>query len=213
MKRKARIAEIRIYVEGGGDSGHTKRRLRGALGEFFRELRDLARARRARWEIIPCGGRSSAFEDYQKALRSHPYAVNLLLVDSETAVCAESPWQHLKCDSGDNWDNPGVEDKHCHLMVQVMEAWLVADRERLGEYYGQGFHENALPSNRNVEQINKRTLLDAMKRSTRDTTKGEYHKTRHAPMLLERIRPSEVRSRASFCDRLFKIVAAEIEGA
>ena len=212
MKRKSRIAEIRIYVEGGGDSGHTRRRLRGAFGEFFGELRDLARARRVHWDIIPCGSRGSAFEDFHKALKSRHHALNFLLVDSETPVSADSPWRHLKFDSGDNWDNPGVEDKHCHLMVQLMEAWLIADRERLLEYYGQDFHENALPSNRNVEQINKKTLLDAMKRATRDTTKGEYHKTRHAPMLLERVRASVVRTRASFCDRLFRIVATEIEG-
>lgn len=203
--------EIRIYVEGGGDGKETKARLRTAFGEFLKELRNRARARRLRWNIIPCGGRSSAFEDYRVALRSHPHALNLLLVDSETAVTVSSPWDHLKYHSGDNWDNPGMEDKHCHLMVQATEAWLIADRETLRKYYGREFREDALPANPNVEAIDKRTLFDSLKRATRHTSKGAYHKTRHAPMLLERVRPGEVRSRATFCDRLFAIVSAEIE--
>jgi hypothetical protein len=211
VKRKARIAEIRIYVEGGGDGGHTKRRLRVAFGEFFRELRELARARKVHWEIIPCGSRGSAFEDYQVALRSHPHAVNLLLVDSETAVSAGSPWQHLKSDSGDNWDNPGVEDKHCHLMVQATEAWLIADPDALRQFYGKGFHAKSLPSNPNVEQIEKQKVLESMRRATRHTTKGEYHKTKHAPMLLERVCVRKVRHCAPFCKRLFDTVTAEID--
>ena len=204
--------EIRIYVEGGGDGKETKARLRTAFGAFLRELRDRARARRVRWNIVVCGGRSSAFDNYRVALRSHPDALNLLLVDSEAPVTVNSPWQHLKSHSGDNWDNPGVEDKHCHLMVQATEAWLIADRETLREYYGREFHEDALPANPNVEEIDKRTLFDSLKRATRHTSKGAYHKTRHAPMLLERVRPGEVRSRATFCDRLFKLVSAEIDG-
>jgi len=136
----------------------------------------------------------------------------VLLVDSETAVTVSSPWEHLKSRSGDNWSNPGVEDRHCHLMVQVMEAWLIADREKLCEYYGKNFREKALPSDRNVEKVDKQRLLDSLKKATRDTTKGEYHKTQHAPRLLQKVRLGEVRSRASFCDRLFKVVSTEIDG-
>ncbi|MEE8452221.1 MAG: DUF4276 family protein, partial [Thermoguttaceae bacterium] len=113
-------------------------------------------------------------------------------------------WEHLKNRPGDHWDNPGVENEHCHLMVQTMEAWLIADREKFKEYYGQGFQENALPNNPNVEQIGKDTLEDALKRATRNTKKGEYHKTRHAPEILERIRLSEVATaeKAKHCKRL-----------
>ena len=40
---------------------------------------------------------------------------------------------------GDEWKNPGCEDRQCHLMIQCMETWLVCDPEELAAYYGQGF--------------------------------------------------------------------------
>ncbi len=207
------VTEIRLYIEGGGDEGRTKNRFRAAFGQFLKELRNHAREKRIRWNIVMCGGRSSAFDDYKTALKSHPNALNLLLVDAEAPVNSDSPWDHLKKRPGDEWDNPGVDDKQCHLMVQTMEAWLIADREKLEEYYGQHFQASALPNNANVETVGKDTLAKALKQATRKTTKGEYHKTRHAPAILERIRPDEVRSKASFCDRLFRTVLEELNQA
>ncbi len=206
-------SEIRLYVEGGGDQKETKAQLRTAFGAFLKEVRDRARKKRIHWSIITCGGRTSTFDDFQTALRSHPDALNVLLVDAEAPVTPGSPWEHLKSRSGDGRDNPGMEDKHCHLMVQTMEAWLIADRERLREYYGQGFRENALPDNPNVEEIDKKILMAALKRATRGTNKKEYHKTRDAPKILERIRPAEVGARASSCRRLFQTLGAEIDAS
>lgn len=40
---------------------------------------------------------------------------------------------------------PGAEDHSLHLMVQCMEAWLVADPDCLKAYYGRGFNERRLP--------------------------------------------------------------------
>ena len=205
--------EIRIYIEGGGDYKETKAHLRRAFGEFLNELRDRARARRVRWETITCGGRGATFEGYCAALRSHPEALNLLVVDADGPVGTEGPWAHLRARPGDQWKNPGVDDKHCHLMVQTMEAWLIADRERLRAYYGPDFHENALPNNPNVEQIDKQELGRALHDATRNTKKGAYHKSRHAPEILERIRPDVVRQKAWFCDRLFRTLLAEIDAA
>ncbi|OHB66780.1 MAG: hypothetical protein A2V70_13140 [Planctomycetes bacterium RBG_13_63_9] len=202
---------MRIYLEGGGDHKNTKRPFRKAFDVFLKELKDRAGEKQGGLRVIPCGGRSSAFADYKTALRSHPEALNLLLVDSEAPVTCASPWQHLRDRPGDNWDNPGVEDKHCHLMVQTMEAWLIADPEKLAEYYGQGFNANALPRNPNVEEVDKCALGDAMDGATRNTRKGRYHKTRHAPEILERIRPNEVRVKAKFCERLFSTLLREIE--
>jgi hypothetical protein len=112
----------------------------------------------------------------------------------------------------DQWEKPrGVEDKHCHLMVQTMESWLIADRERLREYYGRDFHENALPKNPNVEAIEKNLLIKALENATRNTQKGSYHKTRHAPDILEQIRLGEVVKGAKSCQRLCSTLVAEIE--
>jgi len=204
--------EIRIYVEGGGrgESRHTNAQFRAAFGDFLSELRDCARAQRIGWKIIACGSRSSAFDDYQTALRAHPHSFNVLLVDSERAVTVDNPWRHLKAHSGDNWDNPGVDDRHCHLMVQTTEAWLIADREKLREYYGRDFHENSLPRNPNVEAVPKDVLERALRDATRNTQKGPYHKGKHAPAILRIVRPSEVKRKAPHCKRLFETLAAEI---
>ncbi len=202
------ITEIRLYIEGGGNEGRTKNRFRAAFGQFLKELRDQARKERIRWNIVMCGGRSSTFEDYKTALESHPNALNLLLVDAEAPVNSDSPWNHLK--QRDNWDNPGVDDTQCHLMVQTMEAWLIADRAALAKYYGQEFQDSALPNNPDVEAVDKVALAKALKQATRKTKKGEYHKTRHAPAILEQICPDKVRSKALFCDRLFTTVLEEL---
>ena len=53
---------------------------------------------------------------------------------------------------------------------------LVISRESL--------NENALPSNPAVESIPRKDEVDGLKGATRDTQKGVYQKTRHAPDLL-----------------------------
>lgn len=207
------IPGIRLYIEGGGHDKAGKVKLRKAFDAFFGELRDTARRKRIAVKPLPCGSRTATFQKFKAAIRLHSDSFNVLLVDAEGPVPSVSPWEHLKRRREDQWDNPGAEDKHCHLMVQTMEAWLIADREKLREYYGQGFQESALPANQNVERVHKDTLMTALKRATRGTRKKEYHKTRDAPKILERIRPAEVRARASSCQRLFDTLTAEIDAA
>jgi hypothetical protein len=79
-------------------------------------------------------------------------------------------------------------------MVQAMEAWFMADRSALAEYYGEGFRVRALPSDElHIESIPKDDLEPALVNATRATkTKGEYHKTRHAFALLVAIDPDKV---------------------
>lgn len=93
--------------------------------------------------------------------------------------------------------------EQCHLIVQMVEAWLVADPKSLSEYYGSGFHANSLPAREDVEAIEKRDLLSGLERATQKTQKGRYHKIHHGPALLARVRPDVVRRRAKHCDRLF----------
>jgi hypothetical protein len=123
-------------------------------------------------------------------LEDYPDAFNILLVDSEAAV-NKPPWDHLK--SRDNWDSPSVDDTHCHLMVQAMEAWFIADIDTLKKFYGQGFRENSIPRNPNVEKIDKDSLEPSLKEATRNTVKGEYQKIQHASKLLELLNVAKVR--------------------
>jgi hypothetical protein len=199
------MPEIRIYVEGGGDAKQQKQQIRQGFNEFFKEAREQGRTNRVRWQVVACGSRNDAFDDFRSALRDHPDAFNILLVDSEEPIAdGIGPWAHLS-GRDPSWrdDDPRVPDEHYHLMTQVMEAWLVADLDTVEAYYGQRFNRNAIPANRDVEAIPKDTLLDALTEATRRTQKGSYKKIKHAADLLKLIRPGEVR-RASYCDRLFQ---------
>jgi hypothetical protein len=95
----------------------------------------------------------------------------------------------------------------------MMEAWLIADREKLREYYGRGFHEKSLPANANVELVDKDVLERSLNAATRSTRKGPYHKLHHGPEILERIRADVVRNKAPYCARLLDTLKAEVERA
>lgn len=79
-------------------------------------------------------------------------------------------------------------------MVQAMEAWFLADRQTLAEFYGAGFSARKLPgSPTSIETIPKADLEPALKRSSKACeTKGEYHKVKHGFALLALIDPAKV---------------------
>jgi hypothetical protein len=197
------VTAIRIYIEGGGDKKEQKAMLRKGFSKFLESLSNSARHQNIKWDIIICGTRNNAFRDFRNGLKSHPEAVNILLVDAEAPVKVNSPpWQHLK--SRDNWDRPvEINDNFCHLMVQTMEAWLLADINNLKKFYGQGFKESAIPKTKNIETIEKDKLEPILKIASQQTSKGEYHKINHASKLLESLDVDKVRQASSYCDRLF----------
>jgi hypothetical protein len=98
-------------------------------------------------------------------------------------------------------------------MVELMQAWFLADREVLGRYYGAGFLPNAIGDTADVERVPKTEVLNRLRRATRNTGKGEYHKVKHAPYLLERLDGTEVRDRARYCRQLFEAVMAKLTRA
>ena len=117
----------------------------------------------------------------------------MLLVDAEGPVTAKSAWHHLQASAG--WQRPsGATDDQCHLMVQVMESWFLADKDTLASYYGQGFRGQALPPNPNVEDVPKQDVCDGLRRATRDTAKRGYTKGRDGFEILGRLDPAKVRS-------------------
>jgi hypothetical protein len=207
------VKGIRIYIEGGGDNKDTKARLRKGFRGFFTELVQVACSKKIKWDIILCGSRNNAFRDFKIALAAHPDAFVILLVDSEAPVVKQSPWEHLK--SRDNWDAPaGVDETHCYLMVQTMEAWFMADIDTLKKFYGQGFKENAIPKNINVETIDKNSLERSLEAASRDTkSKGEYQKIQHASKLLEMLDVDKVRKASLECDRIFTTLTQFMEQA
>jgi hypothetical protein len=200
------VTEIRIYLEGGGDKSHTKTAIREGFTKFLQPQQ--AAARQLRFRVIPCGSRNDAFANFTKALRDHPEAALILLVDSEAPVMG-GRWDHLQ--KQDGWRPGKLSDNVCHFMVQSIEAWLVADPETLGAYYGQGFNQNALPKRKDVEAIPKDQLLQRLNRATAKTQKGSYKKIHHCADLLARLNRDRIRQRAKHCDLLFGTLESLIQ--
>ncbi|MGB7282682.1 MAG: DUF4276 family protein [Candidatus Acidiferrum sp.] len=194
---------VLIYVE-GGHHGQTKTACRQAFRRFFEKV-----IPPGSFQVRASGDRASTFQDFRAALEKHANDYVILLVDSEEAVTTGC-WQHLRARTGDGWHQPvGTVDDQVHLMVQVMEAWFLADKPKLIAYYGQGFLDKSLPGQPNVELISKQDVFRILQHASRPTQKGEYHKTRHAFDLLEEIDPSRVRTASQHAARLFAVLARE----
>ncbi len=199
-----------IYMEGGGKGRDTKVALRQGMDAFLTELKEAVRAKAMRWRLVCCGSRDEAFKAFSHAHGTGDMAITVLLVDAEGPVNRPAR-AHLLATDG--WDLSRVDDDVVHLMVQTMEAWIVADPEALAVYYGQHFGRKALPRRRNLKQNAKATVTAALERATRATQKGTYHTIRHASDLLKLIDPQKVRQRCPNCTRLFDTLGNAIAGA
>ncbi len=203
------MAGIAIYLEGGGDGARTKRSLRRGMDRFLSPLKEAARTRRMHWRLGACGSRENAFSRWSQDPEDTRYPVRILLVDAEDPVQGSAA-DHLRRREG--WKFGVHQDHKVHLMAQTMETWLVADPAGLEAYYGARFHRAALPVTPDLESVPRKQMEDALERATARTQKGGYHKTRHAPHLLERIASERVRHRCGMCDRLFAEVGKLIRG-
>ena len=191
---------IKVFVEGGGETNLLRTKCRQGFSKFFSKAGLEGRMPR----IVASGSRGDAFKDFCQALHeSGRDDFIVLLVDSEGPVVAgSSPWQHLK--TRDNWDQPsGATDDQVHLMVQCMEAWFLADKGSLAEYYGDDFNQNALPARQDIENIAKNDVSNGLKNATRSrVSKGEYEKGQHSFDILEQIDPKKVIEASPHAERL-----------
>jgi hypothetical protein len=189
------LTEIRIYFEG-------KDTLRSGFEHFFEELRRVARSARSKIQFIAAKDGPSA---YRKAWRSHPAAWNILLKDSEGP---------MPLDSSAVCRSLGIEEVHARdvfWMVELMESWFLADPETIAKYFRHpNFAAKALGNAENVEHIPKADVLRRLKDATKNTSKGEYSKVRHAPEILKRLDSALVRQRAENCEKLFREVIARV---
>jgi uncharacterized protein DUF4276 len=194
---------VRLYVEGGG-GGATSQRCRQGFTTFFGKV--LVDRPRQHFQVIACGSRNAAFDRFQQALTAWTDDLVLLLVDAEGPVRPGLlPWAHLRVVDG--WPKPSsARDDQAHLMVECMEAWLLADRMALERFYAPSFRASALPGQRNVETIPKQDLLDGLKRATERTRKGAYDKGSHSFDLLAQIDPGLVCAASPHADRLCKLL-------
>lgn len=87
-------------------------------------------------------------------------------------------------------------------MVQMMEAWIVADVDEVSLYYGKGFDTNALASER-IEDISKENLETKLAKATRLTSRKEYKKS-DGFVLIGRVDAKRVERACPYAQRFFK---------
>jgi len=181
--------KVTIYVEGGGATSYSQSRCREGFAEYCKKV-----APDSHLKVVACGGRDQAFRHFEiEAGRAKTNNYCVLLVDSEGPVKHGAiPASHLH--DRDGWDFAHLPSNQVFLMVQAMEAWFLADRDALANYYGQGFRRNALPGDeQHIEAIRKNDLVPSLENASSNTkTKGQYHKARHGFALLARIDPLKV---------------------
>ena len=196
-------------MEGGGKDKNGKAMIREGMTKFL----DKATASSGKFQVTCCGSRNEALGMFRTALErpnDNPDYI-FLLVDSEAFVKdaddrIKRPKQHLQT-RDPSWDMQGMNEEQIHFMAQVMESWFIADAEALSNFYGQNFNRNAIPKNNIVEEIEKLKIEAALEESTKNTTKGKYHKIQHGAKILAIINPKVVRDKASYCDRFFGSVS------
>jgi len=204
------VTEVTIYAEGGGNTGHEKARLRQGFEAFLRPLKEQARKKGMGWKLICCGGREQAFRAFRRAVGENGGRIAVLLVDAEGPV-ERAPRAHLTGREG--WRLKSVDENLVHLMVQVVETWIVADAEVVASYYGKGFLKQALPRAADLEKVAKVQIQRALTRASKPTKKGAYKKIRHGGELLMRIDSEKVAPRCRHCARIFSVLSKLIQEA
>ncbi len=217
---------VKLFVEGGGDSKSLHTECRKAFSAFLQK----AGLSGCMPRIVACGSRNNAFDDYCTAIKNHEEAV--LLVDSEVPVIIDpnmseeektdikkwKPWYHLKNRKNqtgeltDNWNVPqNAKDTDCHLMVEVMETWFLADVEAIKKYYANKFTENCLPKNLDIEKVSKRDILSSLCDATKNTQKGSYNKSNHSFDILALIDPEKVKNRSPWAKRFIELLTEKMK--
>ena len=218
---------LKLFVEGGGDSKSLRTECRAAFCAFLHKAGLSGYMPR----IVASGSRNAAYSDYCTAINAGENA--MLLVDSEAEVVLQdhdtdfdsenphswNPWRHLVLRMGktglsaDSWEKPsGAINSDCHLMVQSMESWFLADVSALKGYFGAGFSENSLPKRKDIENISKETVLASLRAATQDTGKGRYDKGNHSFDILKSIDPHRIISQSPWAKRFVVLISEKMRG-
>jgi len=199
------VKEVIIYIE-----GDTKQKGKGnaiTLRQGFREFfKNLAENIKIPIDLKLVGSRELTIRIF---LSEHEYnkdAFSVLLVDAEIEIDEKDTSKNFLQKISDKFDFKTVEDDQCHLMVQLMESWFLADKEKLAEFYGKDFKPKALAQNKKVEQIPKKDVISGLENATRNTKKGKYGKGAHSGEILQRIESGKVCEAAPHCQKLFDAI-------
>lgn len=216
------MSSIKIFVEGGGETNADGRgELRVAFDMLIGAQKEAARKKRMKWDTVFCGGRSETADEFAKALKRNDADFVVLVVDAEDAVSSAKPLhptpaervKHLETRDGWTEQLKKANPEHVHLMTRCMEAWVFADEEKIGEFYGKDFKKSVLPKREVLDEEPKLSLYTAIEKATKDTKKGRYGKVKHASALLKMVRPAKVAERCVSFQQLTDWLDAAIGGA
>ena len=195
--------KVKVYVEGGGN-----RILDINCREGFRKFIEKSGISPMP-QVVAGGSAQDAYTKYCNAIDHGEEA--FLLVDAEESINGNfqhgdpkgwKPWAHLKARAEHKLEQPtNGQDTECHLMVQVMESWFIADPSALEQFFGDGFKKNKLPlATPSVEATCKEKIYTDLKRATTrceskgkyNKGKGKYNKGKRSFEILSEIDPNKV---------------------
>lgn len=208
------MVTLKLYVEGGGNHD-----LDSAVRRGFKFFLLSAGFKGRLPKVIACGSRKSAYDDYCLAVNDKEPA--MLLIDSEAPVREQfengdfrewKPWEQLQSrkdhldNQCDNWERVGA-NTDCHLMVQMMETWFLADVEAMRKYFGSGFNDHNFPGiSENIENIAKGKIVDILAYSSKESKKEGYSKGRDSFAILGMINPDKVKERSKWANRFITLL-------
>lgn len=196
MRPAPQRKEVHLFIEGGGDDSNGRNRLRQGFSALFEPLKRRS-SRSVVWRFVMCGATSETYKEFRDE-RERRTGLCILLVDADGEPQG-TVWEHLR--TKHRCEAAGPEEC-CHLMVQTMEAWLLCDLDAVADYYSKGFDRDCLPRPEQVERASKDKLEQALKKATKGTKKGTYHKIWHAADLLQRISFEQVKKHSASFRRL-----------
>ncbi|GIX34174.1 MAG: hypothetical protein KatS3mg125_2130 [Lysobacterales bacterium] len=189
----------KLFVEGGGHGRRQNMQLRRAMSELLRN----AGLAGCMPRVVASGNRQNTIDDYGRAKKDGDEA--LVLVDSEQSV----PPQYCGSAAGafDPWGflsslgmkvPPHRSNPDCHLMVECMENWFVADWGVVQRHFRCG--QQPPGSATAIEQIPKANVLEAL-----DGAAGQrgYDKTGDGFSLLQKLNPAKVAAASPWAKRFF----------
>ena len=219
------VRTVKLFVEGGGDSKPLRTECRTAFNSFLQKAGLSGYMPR----VVASGSRNAAYSDYCTAIKNGENAV--LLVDSESEIITQkdnansipanktiyNPWYHLTNrktvtrELADHWEKPaGASDDDCHLMVQSMESWFLADIDALKTYYGNEFNEKSLLNRKDIESIPKKSVFAALNVATQNTQKGSYNKGKHSFDILSIIDSNKVCIQSPWAKRFVTLMTEKM---
>jgi hypothetical protein len=178
-----------IYIEGGGDSKELHTRCR----KGFRTLLENSGFKGNMPKLVSCGGRESAFQDFQIAHKNKSTSDYVaMLIDSEDPLKdLDTTWNYLKLREG--WDKPhGSENEQVLFMTTCMETWIVADRDALIKHYGSKLQESALPPLVKLESKSRHEIQDSLSHATRNCS-NTYKKGKESFIMFEKLSPDKLK--------------------